>query len=97
MTNKTVRITADEVKASSRRMKALMVNADMLVPLLTTGSVLDIVDGLPADAEVVALERGSVLDNTYNTFFAFIESPEFPEVPNGDIIPRIYATVKRLQ
>ena len=80
-----------------RRLMAMRVNAENLVALLTTGNEFEVIEGAPADAEVVAMERGGILDRTYNTMYVYLRSSSFEEVPEGQMVPELVVTVEDIR
>ncbi len=65
---------------------------DALLPLLQTGKVTQIVDGLPEDARLVHIS----LDMQGFMLYLTIASDTFPLVPASTILPRRVVTARKV-
>jgi hypothetical protein len=79
----------------SRRLKMLVVRADNLVDLFKNGFDGEFI-GVPQDATVIAMERGDIYNDDYNTMFIVVESSEFEEVPEGHLLPRVSIVIQKV-
>jgi hypothetical protein len=83
-----------------RRRKTLHVSVPIFLALFRTGRQPDyeVVDGMPKDAAVIDVKKGSAF-GTYrdDTICLVIESETFPELAEGDPIPEMFVTFRRIE
>lgn len=75
----------------SRRVRCYPVSPEILPHMFRTGEVVEITDGIPADAQF----RGYGHDASRNLIMIFVEHDSFEEIPDGIMPPEFQLHMRR--
>lgn len=92
----TASVPATKPDTNKRRLAAVSISGETLVDILRGRGDFRVVVGLPADAELVAVERKPYYADDTNAVFLVVRSAKFEEVPAGRLIPELPIAIQTI-